>query len=59
MAKRFLSDKIDLLYNLLIMTMIIMSFVGFFHILKLFNKMTGLTETLKEFVYEIKTGGRK
>lgn len=55
----FLTDKVDLLYNLLIVTMIIMSVIGIFYLFKLFNKMTGLTDTIEEFIYEIRTGGRK
>ena len=58
-ADDFLLNKLDLVYGLFYITLIIMGVLGLFNSFKLYNKMTGTTEFFREFVYEIKTGGRK
>lgn len=55
----FLTDKLDLLYGLIILTVVILGVVALFNGIKLSNKMIGVTEFFREFVYELKTGGRK
>lgn len=58
-SETFLTDKLDLIYGLAILTAIVFGIVGVFNSIKLYNRMTGHTKFFKEFVYEIKTGGRK
>lgn len=58
-ADDFLLNKLDLIYSLFFFTLIISGILGLFNSVKLYNKMTGTTEFFKEFVYEIRTGGKK
>ena len=58
-ADDFLTNKLDLVYSLFYFTLIIGGILGLFNSVKLYNKMTGTTEFMREFVYEIKTGGKK
>jgi len=58
-AEDFLTNKLDLYYSLFYITLIITGVLGLFNSFKLYNKMTGTTEFFREFVYEIKTGGKK
>jgi len=55
----FLLNKLDLVYSLFYLSLIIFGILGLFNSVKLYNKMTGTTEFFREFVYEIKTGGKK
>lgn len=55
----FLTDKLDLLYGTFYLSIIIFGFLGLLNSVKIYNKMTNTTQYFKEFVYEIKTGGRK
>lgn len=55
----FLTDKLDLLYSVIYLSMIILGILGILNSVKLYNKMTGTSEFMKEFVYQIKTGGKR
>lgn len=55
----FLTDKLDLLYSVFYLSLILFGVIGLFNSVKLYNKMTNTTQFFKEFIYEIKSGGRK
>lgn len=55
----FLTDKLDLLYSVFYLTLIVFGILGLFNSVKLYNKMSGTTEFFKEFIFEVKSGGRK
>ena len=54
----FLTDKFDLLYGTFYLSIIVFGVLGLFNSIKLYNKMTSTDKYLKEFIYEVKTGGR-
>jgi len=58
-SEDFLLNKLDMIYSLLYFTLIISGILGLFNSVKLYNKMTGTTEFVKEFIYEIRTGGKR
>jgi len=58
-ASSFLTDKLDLLYGLLYLSLIIFGILGLFNSIKLYNKMSGTSEFFKEFIWDIKSGGKK
>jgi len=55
----FLTDKLDLLYSVFYLSLIIFGVLGLFNSIKIYNKMSGTSEFFREFIYEIKSGGRK
>lgn len=58
-GETFLTDKLDLLYSVFYLSIIIFGILGLFNSVKLYNKMSGTSEFFREFIYEIKSGGRK
>lgn len=58
-GKTFLTDKLDLLYGVFYLSLIIFGILGVFNSVKLYNKMTKTDKFIKEFIYEIKSGGKK
>ena len=55
----FLTDKLDLIYSVFYLSLVVFGILGLFNSVKLYNKMTGTDNFFREFIYEIKTGGRK
>lgn len=55
----FLTDKLDLLYSVFYLSLMIFGVLGLFNSIKIYNKMTNTDKYMKEFIYEIKTGGKK
>lgn len=58
-SETFLTDKLDLLYSIFFLSLILFGILGLFNSIKLYNKMTGTAQFVKEFIYEIKSGGKK
>ena len=55
----FLTDKLDLLYSVFYLSLLVFGILGVLNSVKIYNKMTNTDKYVKEFIYEIKTGGRK
>jgi len=58
-GENFLDDKLEIIWSLGILTIIIFGMLGFMNGIKFFNKISGVENFMKEFLYEIKTGGKR
>lgn len=58
-SETYLTDKLDLLYSVIYLSIILLGIIGLFNSVKLYNKMSGTSNFFREFIYEIKSGGRK